>query len=91
MDPVGTLLENVVLDPSTRRLNLDDASLTENTRASYPITHIKNAVLSVMTGGTVILTAYQVLACVFLGSTLQTQLLQGSSYPLPGLQQGYRR
>ena len=40
----GTILENVVMDPVTRRLNLDDASLTENTRASYPITHIKNAV-----------------------------------------------
>ena len=44
----GTLLENVVMDIDTRRLNLDDASLTENTRASYPITHINNAVLSGM-------------------------------------------
>ncbi len=46
----GTLLENVVMDQDTRRLNLDDASLTENTRASYPITHINNAVLSGMGG-----------------------------------------
>jgi phosphoenolpyruvate carboxykinase (ATP) len=46
----GTLLENVVMDLDTRRLNLDDASLTENTRASYPITHINNAVLSGMGG-----------------------------------------
>jgi phosphoenolpyruvate carboxykinase (ATP) len=46
----GTLLENVVMDLDTRRLNLDDASLTENTRASYPITHIKNAVLNGMGG-----------------------------------------
>ncbi len=46
----GTLLENVVMDHDTRRLNLDDASLTENTRASYPITHINNAVLSGMGG-----------------------------------------
>ena len=44
----GTILENVLMDPVTRRLNLDDASLTENTRASYPITHIKNAVPSGM-------------------------------------------
>jgi phosphoenolpyruvate carboxykinase (ATP) len=39
----GTILENVRLDDTTRRLDLDDSSLTENTRASYPITHIPNA------------------------------------------------
>jgi phosphoenolpyruvate carboxykinase (ATP) len=39
----GTILENVVVDPWSRALNLDDASLTENTRASYPIGFIDNA------------------------------------------------
>ena len=39
----GTILENVRVDNSTRRLDLDDSSLTENTRASYPISHIPNA------------------------------------------------
>ncbi len=39
----GTILENVRLDMTTRRLDLDDSSLTENTRASYPISHIPNA------------------------------------------------
>ncbi|MFQ5420224.1 MAG: phosphoenolpyruvate carboxykinase (ATP), partial [Anaerolineae bacterium] len=39
----GTILENVVYDSSTRHIDLDDDSLTENTRASYPITHIENA------------------------------------------------
>ncbi len=42
----GTVLENVVIDPDTRALDLDNASLTENTRASYPITFIDNAELS---------------------------------------------
>ncbi|HEX5132105.1 MAG TPA: phosphoenolpyruvate carboxykinase (ATP) [Candidatus Krumholzibacteria bacterium] len=41
----GTVLENVVLSESTRIIDLDDASLTENTRASYPITQIPNAKL----------------------------------------------
>jgi phosphoenolpyruvate carboxykinase (ATP) len=39
----GTILENVGLESATGRLNLDDASLTENTRAAYPISHIANA------------------------------------------------
>jgi phosphoenolpyruvate carboxykinase (ATP) len=38
----GTILENVALDTGMRHVNLDDASLTENTRAAYPITHIPN-------------------------------------------------
>ena len=41
----GTILENVVLDPTSRRADFDDASITENTRASYPIHYIPNAVL----------------------------------------------
>src|SRR6266568_7316996 len=40
----GTVLENVVVDPETRVLNLDDDRLTENTRAAYPISFIENAV-----------------------------------------------
>jgi len=42
----GTILENVAFNSLTRRLNLDDASLTENTRAAYPIGYIANAVPS---------------------------------------------
>ncbi len=39
----GTILENVGIDTDTRHLDLDDATLTENTRAAYPISHIPNA------------------------------------------------
>src|SRR3954466_11381940 len=42
----GTVLENVAIDPETRRLNLDDDRATENTRAAYPISFIGNAVAS---------------------------------------------
>jgi phosphoenolpyruvate carboxykinase (ATP) len=39
----GTVLENVVVDPDTRALDLDDGRYTENTRAAYPISFIDNA------------------------------------------------
>ncbi|MEI6667870.1 MAG: phosphoenolpyruvate carboxykinase (ATP) [Acidobacteriota bacterium] len=39
----GTILENVVFDPVTRMIDLDDPTLTENTRASYPLEFIDNA------------------------------------------------
>jgi phosphoenolpyruvate carboxykinase (ATP) len=40
----GTILENVVFDPVTREINLDDDSITENTRASYPLGFIPNVI-----------------------------------------------
>jgi phosphoenolpyruvate carboxykinase (ATP) len=40
----GTILENVIYDPVTRRIDLDDATITENTRASYPLAFIENAI-----------------------------------------------
>ena len=39
----GTILENVSIDPETRQIDLDDAALTENTRAAYPLSQIRNA------------------------------------------------
>jgi phosphoenolpyruvate carboxykinase (ATP) len=40
----GTILENVVFDSASRNIDLDDETLTENTRASYPLEFIPNAV-----------------------------------------------
>ncbi len=41
----GTVLENVVLDEH-RRVKFEDQSITENTRASYPLPYIRNHVPS---------------------------------------------
>ncbi len=46
----GTVLENVVIDPMTRRLDLDDESLTENTRAAYPISFLPRAAATGLAG-----------------------------------------
>jgi len=46
----GTILENVVYDPVTRIIDLDDDTLTENTRASYPLDYIANAIPEKMGG-----------------------------------------
>jgi len=40
----GAVLENVVYNPVTRELDLNDGSLTENTRAGYPLDFIDNAI-----------------------------------------------
>ena len=45
----GTILENVVFDPTSRRIDLDDDILTENTRASYPLEFIPNVIPEKMT------------------------------------------
>ncbi len=42
----GTILENVILREGTAEVDFDDASITQNTRASYPIHYIPNAVLT---------------------------------------------
>lgn len=40
----GAVLENVVLDDATRVPNYDDGTLTENTRAAYPLQAIQNII-----------------------------------------------
>lgn len=46
----GTILENVAINPTLRRIDLEDSSLTENTRASYPLSHLENIVPSKTAG-----------------------------------------
>ena len=46
----GTILENVVFDPVTRMIDLESDERTENTRASYPLDFIDNAVPEKMAG-----------------------------------------
>ncbi|MBF8296780.1 MAG: pckA [Bacteroidetes bacterium] len=46
----GTILENVTYDLVTRHIDLDDESITENTRASYPLEYISNAIPKKMAG-----------------------------------------
>ncbi|HEX9006404.1 MAG TPA: phosphoenolpyruvate carboxykinase (ATP) [Bacteroidota bacterium] len=46
----GSVLENVIIDMKSRHLDLNDATLTENTRAAYPLDYIRNHVDSGMAG-----------------------------------------
>lgn len=46
----GTVLENVVIDPVLHSPHYDDDSITENTRAAYPVEYIDNCVLSGVSG-----------------------------------------
>lgn len=40
----GAVVENVVMDLDTREVDFDDAAITENTRAAYPVDFIANAI-----------------------------------------------
>jgi len=46
----GAVLENVIYDPSTRVVDYDNVSITDNTRCSYPIEYIPNAKIPCVAG-----------------------------------------
>ncbi len=46
----GSVLENTVQDPRTRVVDYENCSITQNTRASYPIDYIENAKIPCVAG-----------------------------------------
>ena len=46
----GTILENVPIDPVSRRIDLNDDTMTENTRGAYPLEYIDNHLPEKMAG-----------------------------------------
>ncbi|MGB3587325.1 MAG: phosphoenolpyruvate carboxykinase (ATP) [Tunicatimonas sp.] len=46
----GTVLENVMYDPKTREVDYTDTSITQNTRASYPLNFIDNVQIPSVAG-----------------------------------------
>jgi phosphoenolpyruvate carboxykinase (ATP) len=46
----GSVMENVVMNPDTREPDFDDGSLTENTRAAYPLDYIDGALIPSIAG-----------------------------------------
>ncbi len=91
----GTILENVMIHMDDRRLDLDDDTLTENTRASYPLSHIPNATHTGMGGhpeNIVMLTcdAFGVLPPISLLSPEQAMyhFLQGYTARVAGTERG---
>lgn len=46
----GSIIENVVINPDTRVADYNDASITENTRCSYPLEHVEKRVLTARAG-----------------------------------------
>ena len=93
----GTVLENVTINARTRHTDLNDASLTENTRAAYPLSHIGNYVRSGMAGhpGTIIMLtadAFGVLPPVSRLTTEQAMyhFLSGYTAKVAGTEKGVR-
>jgi phosphoenolpyruvate carboxykinase (ATP) len=93
----GALLENIQFFPNTNQVNYDDASITENTRVSYPIHHIHNiAIPSVATAPKNIFfltcDAYGVLPPISKLSTEQAmyQFISGYTAKIAGTEEGIK-
>ena len=91
----GSLVENVVMDPETRKLDYADNSLTENTRVGYPVDYIPNCLIPGVAGHpktVIFLTAdaFGVLPPVSILSPEQTQyyFLSGFTAKLAGTERG---
>lgn len=91
----GSVVENVEFFPGTRAINFDDDTLTENTRAAYPVEYIPNAQLSGCAGipqTIIFLTAdaFGVLPPISKLDTLQAMyhLLSGYTSKLAGTERG---
>ena len=90
------LLENVTVDEKTGKIDFADKSVTENTRVSYPIDHIKNIVKPVSAGpaakNVIFLTAdaFGVLPPVSILTPEQTKyyFLSGFTAKLAGTERG---
>ena len=92
----GSLLENVILDEK-RDIEFDNESITQNTRASYPINYIKNSKLPCITGhpkNVILLTcdAFGVLPPVSKLTKQQTiyHFLNGYTAKIAGTEQGIK-
>jgi len=93
----GTVLENVVFDPHTHKVDFDSAKHTENTRSCYPINFIPNASESGMGGlpkNVIMLTcdAYGVLPPIAKLTPAQAmyQFLSGYTAKVAGTEKGVK-
>ena len=89
------MVENVVLDPHSAEIDFADDSITENTRAAYPIEHIPGAIIPGMAGhptAIIFLTAdaFGVMPPVakLTGEQAMYHFLQGYTSKLAGTERG---
>jgi phosphoenolpyruvate carboxykinase (ATP) len=93
----GSVLENVAVDSATREVDFNNATLTENTRAAYPIEFIPNAKIPCLAGhpqNIILLTcdAYGVLppVCKLTPEQAMYHFLSGYTAKVAGTEMGVR-